>query len=328
MTPAKSVLAAILFATVGLSGPLSQAWSRSSQTYDRSGRGLPARGAFGRYPTRPSLHLHPSHREQHRASQTLFSFSPCPALRLVPRHASKNFPSQPLHSPAVGPSSMTPTTTRATLRKSSHPTPFDAFCFCVCMVPCLALISYLMIPIPTTFDVALPAGHAEHAVRLCAELEHPGQAPEGFSVEAVDVTTGGAGGTPVRLLLRHGEVAARVVLAPLERAPTIPLVYSSPLSWSVPRFSKRKRSSLRPHLLLARNYDVQSQSHSHRNDARSRVVGGMEEILFPDATVFLHAGTACSTSPRIGHWQRARQTAKCCFAVLYYYYPAYLISKS
>ncbi|KAH9166962.1 hypothetical protein EDB89DRAFT_2000426 [Lactarius sanguifluus] len=29
--------------------------------------------------------------------------------------------------------------------------------------------------------------------------------------------------------------------------------------------------------------------------------------------------TACSTSPRLGHWQRARQTAKCCFAAPYYY---------
>ncbi|KAH9166951.1 hypothetical protein EDB89DRAFT_2000257 [Lactarius sanguifluus] len=97
MTPAKSVLAAILLAAVGLSGPqLPQARSRSSQKYDR--------------------------------------------------HASKNLPSRPLHTPAVGPSSMTPTpTTRATLRKSSHPTPFDVFCFRVRMVPCLAHISYLMI---------------------------------------------------------------------------------------------------------------------------------------------------------------------------------------
>ncbi|KAH9174119.1 hypothetical protein EDB89DRAFT_1955070, partial [Lactarius sanguifluus] len=182
MTPAKSVLAAILLAAVGLSGPqLPQAWSRSSQKYDRSGRGLPARGAFGRYPTRPSLHLHPSHRAQRRASQTLFSLSPCPTPRLMPRHASKNFPSRPLHPPAVGLSSMTPTpTTRGTLHKSSLPTPFDVFCFRVRLVPCLALISYLMI-------------------------------------------------------------------------------------------------------------------------------------------------TACSTSPRLGHWQQARQTAKRCFATPYYYYPAYLI---
>ncbi|KAH9174110.1 hypothetical protein EDB89DRAFT_1954914 [Lactarius sanguifluus] len=114
MTPAKSVLAAILLAAT--------AWSRSSQKYDRSGRGLPARGAFGRYPT---------------------NWCQDTQARIFP----------PGLSPGVSPSSMTPTT-RATLRKSSHPTAFDAFCFCVCMVPCLALISYLMIPIPTTFDRA------------------------------------------------------------------------------------------------------------------------------------------------------------------------------
>ncbi|KAH9174070.1 hypothetical protein EDB89DRAFT_1954567 [Lactarius sanguifluus] len=49
--------------------------------------------------------------------------------KLVPRHASKNFPSPPLHPLAIGPSSLTPTlTTRATRRKSL-PTPFDVFCF-------------------------------------------------------------------------------------------------------------------------------------------------------------------------------------------------------
>ena len=49
-------------------------------------------------------------------------------------------------------------------------------------------------------DHALAAGQAEHTVVLCVELEHPGEAPEAFLVEAVDVAIGAGGGASVRLL--------------------------------------------------------------------------------------------------------------------------------
>jgi hypothetical protein len=49
-------------------------------------------------------------------------------------------------------------------------------------------------------DHALAAGQAEHTVMLCVELEHPGEAPEAFLVEAVDVAIGVGGGARVRLL--------------------------------------------------------------------------------------------------------------------------------
>ena len=38
---------------------------------------------------------------------------------------------------------------------------------------------------------ALAVGHAEHMVMLCVELEHLGEAPEEFLVDAVDITVGG-----------------------------------------------------------------------------------------------------------------------------------------
>ncbi|KAH9161264.1 hypothetical protein EDB89DRAFT_2031249 [Lactarius sanguifluus] len=92
MTPAKSVLAAILLAAVGLSGlqlPQLEARSHSSQKYDKF------------------------------------------LSRLAPRHASKNLPSRPLHPPPRCWPVLHDTNPhhRATLRKSSLPIPFDVFCF-------------------------------------------------------------------------------------------------------------------------------------------------------------------------------------------------------
>lgn len=49
-------------------------------------------------------------------------------------------------------------------------------------------------------DHALAAGQAEHTVVLSVELEHPGEAPEAFIVEAVEVAIGVGGGASVRLL--------------------------------------------------------------------------------------------------------------------------------
>jgi hypothetical protein len=49
-------------------------------------------------------------------------------------------------------------------------------------------------------DHALAAGQEEHTIMLCVELEHAGEAPEAFLVEAVDVAIGIGGGARVRLL--------------------------------------------------------------------------------------------------------------------------------
>jgi hypothetical protein len=49
-------------------------------------------------------------------------------------------------------------------------------------------------------DHALAAGQEEHTIMLCVELEHAGEAPEAFLVEAVDVAIGVGGGARVRLL--------------------------------------------------------------------------------------------------------------------------------
>lgn len=49
-------------------------------------------------------------------------------------------------------------------------------------------------------DHALAAGQAEYTVVLSVELEHPGEAPEAFLVEAVEVAIGVGGGANVRLL--------------------------------------------------------------------------------------------------------------------------------
>ena len=49
-------------------------------------------------------------------------------------------------------------------------------------------------------DHALAAGQEEHTIMLCVEVEHAGEAPEAFLVEAVDVAIGVGGGARVRLL--------------------------------------------------------------------------------------------------------------------------------
>ncbi|KAI0284514.1 TRAPP trafficking subunit Trs65-domain-containing protein [Russula brevipes] len=49
-------------------------------------------------------------------------------------------------------------------------------------------------------DHVLAAGHTEHTVVLCVELEHPGEAPEAFLVDAVDVKIGVGDGARVRVL--------------------------------------------------------------------------------------------------------------------------------
>jgi len=81
----------------------------------------------------------------------------------------------------------TPLVARATLRKS-----FSGFRVRMRTV----FVPYNSLH-PSKPDAEVAAGHAEHTVILCVELEQPGEAPEAFLVDAVDVTVDGA---RVRLL--------------------------------------------------------------------------------------------------------------------------------
>lgn len=91
--------------------------------------------------------------------------------------------------------------TRATLRKSFRRTISAVSGFRVRMRT--VFVPYILLhptEPDTEVDHALAAGNTEHTVMLCVELEHPGEAPEAFLVNAVDVTIGGSGGARVRLL--------------------------------------------------------------------------------------------------------------------------------
>jgi len=91
--------------------------------------------------------------------------------------------------------------TRATLRKSFRRTISAVSGFRVRMRT--VFVPYILLH-PTEPDAevdhALAAGHTEHTVMLCVELEHPGEAPEAFLVDAVDVAIGDGGDARVRLL--------------------------------------------------------------------------------------------------------------------------------
>jgi hypothetical protein len=125
-----------------------------------------------------------------------------PSTRIGAKIRKQDFalPSDPpsmVDAPATRPS----LTTGTTLRKSFRRTLSVASGFRVRMrtvfVPCILLH-------PTEsdseIDHALAAGQAEHTVVLCVELEHPGEAPEAFLVEGVEVAIGVGGGASVRLL--------------------------------------------------------------------------------------------------------------------------------
>ncbi|KAI9431048.1 hypothetical protein H4582DRAFT_2085617 [Lactarius indigo] len=82
--------------------------------------------------------------------------------------------------------------TLATLFQSSPPTPFDASCIRVCTTS-------------ITPDYVLLTGRIGRTVIFCVELEHPSQAPEGYLVEAVNVTLGWAGREHGRLFPIDGK---------------------------------------------------------------------------------------------------------------------------
>ncbi|KAI9437608.1 hypothetical protein H4582DRAFT_2077208 [Lactarius indigo] len=82
--------------------------------------------------------------------------------------------------------------TLATLFQSSPPTLFDASCIRVRTTS-------------ITPDYVLLTGRIGRTVIFCVELEHPSQAPEGYLVEAVNVTLGWAGREHGRLFPIDGK---------------------------------------------------------------------------------------------------------------------------
>ncbi|KAI9457523.1 TRAPP trafficking subunit Trs65-domain-containing protein [Russula earlei] len=134
-------------------------------------------------------------------ANALFPLS-LPSTRLGAKIRERDFalPSDP--PPVVDASAAIPSlAARATLRKSFRRTLAAVSGFRVRMrtvfVPYISL--YPAEP-DADVDRALAAGHVEHTVMLCVELEHPGEAPEAFLVDAVDVTVGDGGGARVHLL--------------------------------------------------------------------------------------------------------------------------------
>ncbi|KAI9465379.1 TRAPP trafficking subunit Trs65-domain-containing protein [Lactarius psammicola] len=282
MTPARSVLAAMLLAAGGLPKSPASAGTEpftSAQEYDKFYHGLDEVNLLEGLSAAPS-----------------FSNAPLPLVlpstRISAKTRKQDFALPASRPLSVDVSSTTPTlATRATLRKSFRRTLPVVSCFRVRMRT--VFVPYILFDDThpdATLDDALAAGHAERTVMLCVEIEHPGQAPEGFSVDAVDVTVGGAGGARVHLL--PGEGKSRPELFPLRLSAheqynllfAVELL-SSPISEKEALHIGVSTSSpgeelQRPVTIIVRGQPF-SSSLSHGNEAVARVVGGMEELLFP-----------------------------------------------
>ncbi|KAH8996441.1 TRAPP trafficking subunit Trs65-domain-containing protein [Lactarius hatsudake] len=282
MTPARSVLAEMLLAAGGLPKSPASASAEpftSAQEYDKFYHGLDEVNLLEGLSAAPS-----------------FSNAPLPlalpSTRIGAKTRKQDFalPASPRHS--VDLSSTTPTlSTRATLRKSFRRTLPVVSCFRVRMRT--VFVPYILFDDThpdAALDDALAAGHAERTVMLCVELEHPGQAPEGFSVEAVDVTVGGAGGARVRLLPGDGKSPPELFPLRLGAHEQYNLLFavellSSPISEKEALLLGMSASALgeelqRPVTITVRGQPF-SNSLSQGNDAGARVVGGTEESLFP-----------------------------------------------
>jgi hypothetical protein len=297
MTPARSVLAAMLLAAGGLpTSPASASTEpfSSAQEYDKFYHGLDEVNLLEGLSA--GTHLSPSTSTSYsRNTAPSFSNAPLPlalpSTRIGAKTRKQDFalPASPPHS--VDLSSMTPTlSTRATLRKSFRRTLPVVSSFRVRMRT--VFVPYILFDSThpdAALDDALAAGHAERTVMLCVEIEHPGQAPEGFSVDAVDVTVGGAGDARVRLLLGDGKSPPE--LFPLRLSPheQYNLLFAVELL-STPISEKEallgvSASSLGEELQRPVTITVRGQPFSstleHGNNAGVKVVGGKEELLFP-----------------------------------------------
>jgi hypothetical protein len=212
-----------------------------------------------------------------------------PSSRIGARTRKQDFSLPVSPPPTADLSSTTPTFgTRATLRKSFRRTIPVVSCFRVRMRT--VFVPYIIFDAShsdAVLDDALAAGHAERTVMLCVEIEHPGQAPEGFSVDAVDVTVGGAGGARVRLLPGDGKSPPELFPLRLNAHEQYNLLFavellSSPISEKEALLlggvstSSLSEELQRPVTITVRGQPF-SGALSHEND----IVSGKEELLFP-----------------------------------------------
>ncbi|KAF8268203.1 TRAPP trafficking subunit Trs65-domain-containing protein [Lactarius quietus] len=275
-----NVIAEMLLAAGGLPNPPASARTEpfsSAQEYDKA------------YHTLDEVNL-----LEGLSAAPSFSNAPLPlalpSTRIGAKTRKEDF-ALPASPPAVELSSTTPTlSTRATLRKSFRRTLPVVSCFRVRMRT--VFVPYILFDDTNpdaVLDDALAAGHAERTVMLCVEIEHPGQAPEGFSVDAVDVTVGGAGGARVRLLPGDGKSPPELFPLRLSAHEQYNLLFavellSSPISEKEALLGV-SASSLSEELQRPVTITVSgrpfSSSTSHGNDIGARVVGGKEELLFP-----------------------------------------------
>ena len=297
MTPARSVLAAMLLAAGGLPKSPASASTEpftNAQEYDKFYHGLNEVNLLeglsaGTHPfTSTSTSYSPS-------IAPSFSNAPLPlalpSTRIGAKTRKQDFALPASPPPSVDLSSTTPTlATRATLRKSFRRTLPVVSSFRVRMRT--VFVPYILFDSThpdAALDDALAAGHAERTVMLCVEIEHPGQAPEAFSVDAVEVTVGGAGDTRVRLLSGDGKSPPELFplrLSPHEQYNLLFAVelLSAPISEKEALLSM-SASSLgeelqRPVTITVRGQPF-SSSLSSGNDSGARVAGGKEELLFP-----------------------------------------------
>jgi hypothetical protein len=211
-----------------------------------------------------------------------------PSTRIGAKTRKHDFALPASLPPAVSPSSTTPTlTTRATLRKSFRRTLPVVSCFRVRMRT--VFVPYILFDATqpdAVLDDALAAGHTERTVMLCVEIEHPGQAPEGFSVEAVDVIVGGAGGARVRLLPGDGKSPPELFPLRLSAHEQYNLLFavellSSPSSEKDALLLGVSTSSLSDELQRPVTITVRGQPFSGALSHGNDVVSGEEELLFP-----------------------------------------------
>ena len=294
ITPARNVLAAMLLAAGGF--PKSPASANtepfaSAQEYDRFHHGLDEINLLeglsaGNYsPASTFTAYSPS-------AAPSFSNAPLPlalpSSRISAKTRKQDFSLPASPPPTVDLSSTTPTlSARATLRKSFRRTLPVVSCFRVRMRT--VFVPYILFDTTqpdAVLDDALAAGHAERTVMLCVEIEHPGQAPEGFSVEAVEVIVGGAGGARVRLLPGDGKSPPELFPLRLNAHEQYNLLFavellSSPISEKEALLLGVSTSSLSEDLQRPVTITVRGQPFSGALSHGSDIVSGKEELLFP-----------------------------------------------
>jgi hypothetical protein len=181
----------------------------------------------------------------------------------------------------------TPLVARATLRKSFRRTLSAVSGFRVRMRTVFVPYDSLRPSKPDAeVDYVLADGHAEHTVMLCVELEHPGEAPEAFLVDAVDVTVGVGGGARIRLLPWCEESLQEIFPLRLGVHEQCNLLFAvellnSPVSDKEASFMNDSMPNSTGELQRPITITVQGQPFSDVLSNRGRDGARMDKLLFP-----------------------------------------------